>query len=136
MLYADDAMQLISQDPSSCRGMVSGWINVNRAKSVMILAVSATRDATRIDALLTKAVQSYEAALEQFQQDDTSDGPYGFNYAALKLVSVLMVCDDMFQLVQCSGVFREDNLHRARQLIDEVEYNQVTYDLLLADFNN
>jgi len=119
------AMQLVQQDPVSCCGMAAGWIFVDEAKCLMTHLTSSVCDKVQVSHLLSRVVDAYRFAIKQFLVDETQDGPYGYNFAAVKLVSILMACDDMLLLVKRKELYQEENLITAQQLIDDVNSSQV-----------
>ena len=132
MLLAQ-AMQLIQQEPNLCCGMAAGWILVDEAKSLMLLVTSSFYDRVRVRGLLGRVVTAYRSAIEHFGKDESQDGPYGYHLTAVKLVSVLMACDDMLILVERDELYREENLHAAQQLLDNVHSSQVVQSLIKTD---
>jgi len=86
-----DALNVIGQDPVTCSGMTAGWIYVNEAKLLTATMTSSLRHAHSIR---QRAIGAMERALDQFRLDESADGPYGRNFASVKLASLLVACDD------------------------------------------
>lgn len=112
-----DALNVIGQDPVTCSGMTAGWIYVDEAKLLMATITSSLRHAHSIR---SRAISAMERALEQFSLDESADGPYGRNFASVKLASLLLACDDRLTWADVLEPTDAD-LARADELLDMVD---------------
>ena len=93
-----DAKMIIEADPVGCTGRAAGWLFMNDARNKT--AQMSTLNCTKrnyigaYNTLHTKAKQSFQLAMINFQQDSGSDGPFGFGYALCRLVILLLRCGD------------------------------------------
>jgi len=95
------AISIIRQDPVTCTGKAAGWIYVNDAKVRQeLIRLSCGCRPRRVNALRLRAMESLRTAMAHFLNEDAVDGrPYGFNYAAVKLSSLTVACDENLQLL-------------------------------------
>lgn len=112
-----EALNVVSQDPVTCSGMTAGWLYVDEAKLLMARMTSTMRHA---DVIRRRAVTAMERAIEQFRRDDSADGPYGVNFASVKLASLLLACDDQLTLVDLVDP-TDDDVTRADALLTSVD---------------
>ena len=132
----DDSLNIIAQDPVTCSGRAAGWIHVDVAKCMMpLLSCDRSFELRRV------VVSSLEKAMHHFRLDDSKDGPYGFSFAAVKLISIQLACDDQLRLVDCLEPTKDD-LRKAADLLTVVDNSQTgiaeilkpLYFIALADY--
>ncbi|XP_064603188.1 uncharacterized protein LOC135468721 [Liolophura sinensis] len=134
-----DAEQLISTNSVLCQGMAAGWIRLDRAQYILPLITSKYPE--KASGLIKRVCALLDQGREQFQREESRDGPYGIAYSLILKAIVLLRCGSVMDTLRLP--VSDEDIHEAEILLAEADASEIglpqvlraIYYIAMSDLN-